>query len=120
MSIAVVIITSIMLSTVSPTTEPVVIPKPGEILISGPSTFVELDKNNSGVLEGDEAPSFLQFGGNPTYERASDGKIEVAGDYVTMSDSKTLRDQFYLEADVNHDGKVSADEFKSWVAPRAQ
>lgn len=120
MSVTFVVVISVMLNTVGPTAESVVIPKPGEILISGPSTFDELDKDKSGFLEGEEAPSLLQFGGDPTYKRLADGTIEVAGDYVTMSDGKTLRDRFYLEADVNHDGKVSSAEFKGWTAPKAK
>jgi DNA-binding CsgD family transcriptional regulator len=115
MSITVVAIVSAVLNAVAPAAETIVIPKPGEIVISGPSTFDELDKDNSGYLEGKEAPSLLQFGGNPTYERLSDGKIEVAGDYVTMSDGKALQDRFYLEADINRDGKVSSAEFKGWT-----
>jgi DNA-binding CsgD family transcriptional regulator len=119
MSITVIII-AVILNAAGPAAEPVIVPKPGEILISGPSTFDVLDKDKSGYLEGEEAPSLIQFGGNPTYERLSDGKIEVAGDYVTMSDGKALRDRFYLESDINRDGKVSSAEFKGWTAPKAR
>jgi len=117
MSITVVVIFSVMLNTIGPAAESVVIPKPGEIIISGPSTFEELDKDQSGFLEGGEAPSLLQVGGKTTYKSLPDGRIEVAGDYLTISDSKTLRDRFYFEADINHDGKVSSAEFKGWTAP---
>lgn len=118
MSITVVVIISVMLNTIGPAAESVVIPKPDEIIISGPSTFEDLDKDKSGFLEGGEAPSILQVGGKPTYKSLPDGMIEVAGDYVTISESKTLRDRFYFEADINHDGKVSSAEFKGWTAPQ--
>lgn len=120
MSITVVIIISVMLNTVGPAAESVVIPKPDEIVISSPYTFDELDKDNSGFLEGKEAPSFLRVGGNPTYQRNSDGEVKVVGDYVTFYDVTTVRDRFYLEADINQDGKVSPVEFKGWTAPKAK
>jgi hypothetical protein len=120
MSITVVAIVSAILNTVAPADETIVIPKPGEIVISGPSTFDELDNDKSGFLEGKEAPSLLQFGGHPTYERHSDGEVEVTGEYVTLSDVEAMRNRFYLEADLNQDRKVSPVEFKSWSAPEAK
>lgn len=120
MSVTVIVTISVMLNAVGPAAESMVIPKPGEILISGPSTFDELDKDKSGFLEGEEAPSLLQVGGDPKYERRSDGQVEVSGEYVTMSDGKAQRDRFYLEADINQDGKVSSTEFNAWTAPKAQ
>ncbi len=103
---------------VAPATESIVIPKPDEILISVPSTFDELDEDKSGFLEGEEAPSLLRVGGEPTYERLSEGKVEVTGKYVMLADVKAMRNRFYLEADINQDGKVSSAEYKDWTAPK--
>lgn len=63
MSVSVVTIISLIMTAVGPASEPVVFPKPGEILITGPSTFNELDEDKSGFLEGDEVPSLVLFGG---------------------------------------------------------
>lgn len=93
------------------------LPKPGEIAISGPSTFSDLDKDRSGFLEGDEAPVLARIGGDPTYQRSPDGRVTYTGDYVMLADSKTLRDQFYREADADRDGKVSPEEFNRWSMP---
>jgi DNA-binding CsgD family transcriptional regulator len=120
MSITVVAIITVMLNAVTPAAESIEIPKPGEIVISGPSTFDELDKDKSGFLVGEEGPSLLRFGGDPTYERLSDGKVEVTGEYVMLFDVNAMRDRFYLEADINQDGKVSPVEFKGWTAPKAK
>lgn len=118
MSIAIVALIFVMLHDVAPAAESFAIPKPDEILISGPSTFDELDKDKSGFLEGKEAPSLLRVGGDPTYERLSEGKVEVSGGYVMLADVKAMRDRFYLEADINQDGKVSSAEYKDWAAPK--
>ena len=99
MSIAIVALIFVMLHDVAPAAESFAIPKPDEILISGPSTFDELDEDKSGFLEGEEAPSLLRVGGEPTYERLSEGKVEVTGKYVMLADVKAMRNRFYLEAD---------------------
>lgn len=120
MSITVVAIISAMLHAAAPAVETIIIPKPDEILISGPSTFDELDKDKSGFLEGDEAPVLLRIGGHPTYERRSEGKVEVSGEYVMLADVKAMRNRFYVEADIDQDEKVSSAEFKGWTAPKAK
>ena len=119
MSITIGAMIFVMLHDVTPATESIVIPKPDEILISGPSTFDELDIDKSGFLEGKEAPSLLRVGGEPTYRYLTEGKVEVTGKYVLLSDVEAMRDRFYFEADTDHDGKVSSAEYKGWTAPKA-
>ncbi|WP_157696601.1 sigma factor-like helix-turn-helix DNA-binding protein [Porphyrobacter sp. CACIAM 03H1] len=101
-----------------PGAEPFALPRPGEIIVSGPSTFDELDKDRSGFLEGEEAPALAQFGGDAEYEQLPDGSVHLSGDYVTVIESSGLRDRFYLEADADRDGKVSAAEFSRWAGIR--
>jgi len=70
-----------------------------EFVSMNANTFDELDEDKSGFLEGEEAPSLLRVGGEPTYERLSEGKVEVTGKYVMLADVKAMRNRFYLEAD---------------------
>ena len=120
MSIAAVALYAGALTTVAPATEPGVIPKPGEIVLSGPSTFDELDKDRSGFLDGNEAPALALFGGDATYESLPDGRASVSGDYVRLVDGKALRDRFYREADGDGDGRVSRSEFGRWATAGAE
>lgn len=118
MTIAAVAATILLSSTIT-ASDPLAIPKPDEIIFSGPSTFEDLDKNKNGQLEGDEAPTLARIGGDPKYERLPDGSIGWSGDYVTVADAKSVRDRFYSEADVNGDGVVSQAEFKIWSTPES-
>jgi DNA-binding CsgD family transcriptional regulator len=89
------------------------IPRPGDAEVVYSLTFDQLDKDHSGYLEGEEAPTVFRVAGSPTLDRDDQGNLTYSGDSAIISPAGK-RDDFYREADANHDGKVSRSEFVAW------
>jgi DNA-binding CsgD family transcriptional regulator len=89
---------------------------PAEILVIVQTTFHTFDKDHSGFLEGEESPMVEPAGGSPIYRLDKDGKPVPTGQVVHRTLAQ-LRKIFYTQADTDHDGKVSFEEYRRWDSP---